>query len=332
MTITFAYLWEAGMKHIDQAIQELIDYKQKESNAAYNNNNLQKYIQLKEEIWELLPGSKVEYVESYNIAAGLLRLVIMVNDIVKVEKWMNVLYFCFPTRLDTGNREAWGGRTYYTLGDFHKAYELLVVAKNKSGGRCFDDADDLKYLKLLKLGPEEFIKQLQASDVSSAHGIKADEKEVTVPPENTLSMAHLSARYDLDDALSLKLNNLSEMGNLLMDNGSYDNAINSFSDALALLPLPTQQWEAGTWLYTAIGEAYYFKHDYENAKNNLYDALNCADSTDSAFTYLRLEQSLYELGDLACAKENLLKAYMLEGNEIFDDEEEKYFNLLLDII
>ncbi len=320
------------MKHIDQAIQELIDMKNNESNAAYDNNDLQKCILLDEEIWALLPEKKTEYGDSFVIASGMLRLLIMEMELDKIGKWIDILKECDLTRLDCGDRENYCARGYFALGDYHKAYELFQLSNKKSDGRYFSKAEDLKYLKLLKLGPEEFIEQLQATDTTPSQGIQAKAVDEPADNENTLSMAHLSARYDLDDALSLKINNLSEMGNLLMDNGSYDKAINFFSDAIALLPLPTQQWEAGTWLYTAIGEAYYFKHDYENAKNNLYDALNCADSTDSAFTYLRLEQSLYELGDLACAKENLLKAYMLEGNEIFDDEEAKYFNLLLDII
>ncbi len=275
---------------------------------------------------------KTDYDESYYTVRGILSLAIIDNDLERLKKWKHMIYLCDPSRPDFGEREYWDAKACFALGDYHKAYELIQLSNKKSSGRSFSGAEDLKYLKLLKLGPEEFIKQLQGSDVSSAQGFKADEKEVTCAPENTLSMAHLTARVDLDSALSLKVNNLSEMGNLLVDSRSYDKAISFFNDALALLPLPIQQWEAGTWLYTAIGEAYYFKGDYENAKNNLYNALNCAGSKDSAFTYLRLGQSLFEFGDLVGAKENLLKAYMLEGNEIFDDEDEKYFNLLLDII
>ena len=46
---------------------------------------------------------------------------------------------------------------------------------------------------------------------------------------------------------------------------------------------------------------------------------------------LRLGQCAYELGKQEAA-EYLMRAYMLAGEEIFEDEDEKYFNLIRPLI
>lgn len=43
---------------------------------------------------------------------------------------------------------------------------------------------------------------------------------------------------------------------------------------------------------------------------------------------LRLGQSAFELGKKERATENLLRAYMLEGKEIFEEDDKKYFEFL----
>lgn len=46
------------------------------------------------------------------------------------------------------------------------------------------------------------------------------------------------------------------------------------------------------------------------------------------FILLRLGQSFLENNDTKQAKEFLLRAYMLEGENIFEEEDEKYFQFL----
>lgn len=50
--------------------------------------------------------------------------------------------------------------------------------------------------------------------------------------------------------------------------------------------------------------------------------------TNNPFILLRVGESAYELDKKELAIENLLSAFMLEGKEIFNEDDKKYFELL----
>lgn len=71
---------------------------------------------------------------------------------------------------------------------------------------------------------------------------------------------------------------------------------------------------------------------FDEAKNALFNARNCPDGVINPFILLRLGQSCLECNELENAKEFLLRAYMLKGDDIFLGEKEKYFELIEDIV
>ncbi|MFF2484333.1 tol-pal system YbgF family protein [Paenibacillus sp. NPDC058071] len=125
---------------------------------------------------------------------------------------------------------------------------------------------------------------------------------------------------------------LCKQGDTLFDKGQTDKAIESYTAALDLVPLPKSEWDTSTWIYTAIGDTYFHNGDYEMAKNNFFNALNCPDGISNPFILLRLGESLFECEELDKAKEYLLRAYMLEGYKIFFTEDDKYIGLIIDMI
>jgi Uncharacterized protein conserved in bacteria len=133
---------------------------------------------------------------------------------------------------------------------------------------------------------------------------------------------------ELSDELYEQIEELSEQGNDLVDEDDFDGALEKFQAALDLLPEPKNQWEAAMWLYASMGDMHLFKEDFESAKTNFYNALNCPDGQESAFVHLRLGEALYELGEEDKALDHLLRAYVLEGPEIFAEEEGYYFDFL----
>jgi tetratricopeptide (TPR) repeat protein len=137
---------------------------------------------------------------------------------------------------------------------------------------------------------------------------------------------------ELENELYEKITALSEKGDMLVEREKYDKAIENYIQGLDLLPSPKDQWEAATWLYTAIGDTYFIMERYDLARDRLLDALNCPDAMENAFIYLRLGQACYELGTLKQAEEYLLRAYMLHGEDIFASEEEKYYLLIKPLI
>jgi len=133
---------------------------------------------------------------------------------------------------------------------------------------------------------------------------------------------------ELSDALYEQIETLSEQGNDLVDEDDFEGALSKFQEAMDLLPDPKNQWEASLWLYASMGDMYLFQEDFDLAKTNFYNALNCPDGQESGFVHLRLGEALYELGEEEKSLDHLLRAYISEGPEIFAEEEEKYFNFL----
>ena len=136
---------------------------------------------------------------------------------------------------------------------------------------------------------------------------------------------------DLPAALADKLDQLSERGNVLLDErGDWHGAIEQWREALTLLPEPKAQWEAWTWLNASIGDAFRTGHALEDAKAALFDALNGPDGHANPFILLRLGETLVDLGDTERGVEYLLRAYMLDGERVFEADGSRYLKLLRD--
>lgn len=133
---------------------------------------------------------------------------------------------------------------------------------------------------------------------------------------------------ELQDDLYERIVDLCNQGDNLVDHFEFEKAIKMYLEALNLIPEPKYNWEASTWVYTALGDTCYMNKDFESAKDFLFDAINCPDGSANPFIMLRLGESLYELGDVNKSKEYLLRAYLLEGYSIFDSEDEKYFDVI----
>jgi len=133
---------------------------------------------------------------------------------------------------------------------------------------------------------------------------------------------------NLSEELNKKIEQLVAEGNVLVDEDDYVSALDKFEDALDLIPNPKNSWEEALWIYASIGDMQVFTEDYESAAENFFNALNCPDAQQNSFLHLRLGQALFELDDKEKALDHLLKAYDIDGEEIFDDEDHKYFEYL----
>ena len=116
-------------------------------------------------------------------------------------------------------------------------------------------------------------------------------------------------------------------GDALAAKGNYAAALNEYWAAWDLLPEPQTEWEAATWILAAIGDANFLGHDYAAARDNLSTAMHCPDAIGNPFLHFRLGQSEFELGNLDRAADELTRAYMGGGEDIFEDAE-KYLAFL----
>ena len=130
---------------------------------------------------------------------------------------------------------------------------------------------------------------------------------------------------ELDDATHERIKDLCAKGDSLAEAGQYGPATAKYAQAWDLLPEPHGQWDAATWILAAIGDAHYHAGDFEQARRALSHAMHCPDAIGNPFLHLRLGEVQYELGNMERAKDELARALILEGKELFKDEDPKYF-------
>ncbi len=132
---------------------------------------------------------------------------------------------------------------------------------------------------------------------------------------------------ELADEIHEQIEQLSTKADALADRERYQEAQKLYQQGIDLLPEPKHDWEAWTWLQSAIGEAYFFEKNYREAIDAFMQAQKGPDGVGNPFIHLRLGQCAYQLGDKKTATEELLRAYMGAGEEIFE-EDELYYNYL----
>ncbi len=124
---------------------------------------------------------------------------------------------------------------------------------------------------------------------------------------------------ELPDAVHAHITTLSERGNIRMEAGLYDQAIAAWEEALAVVPEPKALWDASLWLNASIGDALRSKGDIPAALERFEIATRCADGATNPFVLFSLGACHLDLGQKDQAVDPLLRAYMLEGDEIFAD-------------
>jgi hypothetical protein len=130
---------------------------------------------------------------------------------------------------------------------------------------------------------------------------------------------------ELPDETHTKIQQLCAQGDDLARRLLYEGAVEKYQEALNLLSEPVAQWEAATWIFTAIGDARFLRNNYKDALQPLLDAMKCPKAIGNPFVHLRLGQIQFELGNDILAKDEFARAYMGGGKEIFDTEDPKYW-------
>ncbi|MWP49116.1 MULTISPECIES: tol-pal system YbgF family protein [unclassified Gilliamella] len=137
---------------------------------------------------------------------------------------------------------------------------------------------------------------------------------------------------ELSDELYDQIVSKLEQGDQYAEAGEYNKAIEKYESALNLVPLQKENWEVSLHIYTAMADSYFNLGNYQQANNNYEQALKCPDGLENGYVWLGLGETYYELENMDKAKDALMSAYMLEGKEIFQDEDDKYFSLIQDSI
>jgi tetratricopeptide (TPR) repeat protein len=126
-----------------------------------------------------------------------------------------------------------------------------------------------------------------------------------------------------------KVQRLSAVGDALAHQKKYDEAIRQYQDAWDLLPEPKTDWEAAAWLLAAIGDAYFFSRRFDKSYDVFTAVIaNSAGGLGNPFLHLRRGESLFELGRQDEAADELMRAHMGAGPDVFKTEDPKYLRYL----
>lgn len=141
---------------------------------------------------------------------------------------------------------------------------------------------------------------------------------------------------ELTPQIRTKLEQSAEMGNQFEKEERYEEAIQTWQEGLDLIPEPQQFYSEAIWFLAAIGDVYFQTGIYSQAHKCFDKARGnlSGGGYGNPFIMLRLGESCLEIGDEKNALEYLLRAYMLEGEDIFEpdddgkDDGKKYFDFL----
>ncbi len=136
----------------------------------------------------------------------------------------------------------------------------------------------------------------------------------------------------LNEQIYDQIQSLCTQGDSLADDGCYEQALALYQQALEKIPQPLYDYEASVWIYAAIGDALFFMEQFEQALEAFMQARKCYGGLESAFVLLRIGECYYELEQYDLSREALIGTYMLEGEEIFESEDEKYLMAIADLI
>ena len=129
---------------------------------------------------------------------------------------------------------------------------------------------------------------------------------------------------ELPDVIHEHILQLSAQGDELANGRRFEEAISKYNSAWEMVPEPKTNWNASTWLLAAIGDAAFLGGWHQSARETLEFAMHCPDAIGNPFLHLRLGEALFEQGELDRSADELIRAYMGAGDEIFASEDPKY--------
>src|SRR4249920_3184814 len=96
---------------------------------------------------------------------------------------------------------------------------------------------------------------------------------------------------DLPREVAARIEPLCAEGDRLAEEQHWEEAIQSFKAAHALLPSPPEQWVAGTWILTAMGDTAYLAGNLDTANEMFREiTLSYRGWQQSPFIWLRRGQ------------------------------------------
>jgi tetratricopeptide (TPR) repeat protein len=152
--------------------------------------------------------------------------------------------------------------------------------------------------------------------------------KLTLSPGPHLTTFYFMNATELPSLVHEAIQRFCADGDELAATGNYEDAIGIYNRAWEIVPEPKDQWQASTWILAAIADAAFLAGYKTSAKEALEYAMICPDAVGNPFLHLRLGQVLLDMGEHDRAADELMRAYMGAGAELFATEDQRYLAYL----
>ncbi|MCG8073237.1 MAG: hypothetical protein N0C86_14785 [Candidatus Thiodiazotropha taylori] len=133
---------------------------------------------------------------------------------------------------------------------------------------------------------------------------------------------------ELDSQIHERIKVLCKEGDDLADMKLFEEARSKYIEALKLLPDNPDKWETSTWIYVAVGDTHFQTANFKKMMKCFINAVQCPGGLGNPFIHLRLGQAYFELQEMDKAADELARAYMGAGMDIFMEDDPKYLSFL----
>lgn len=242
--------------------------------------------------WRLLPEPKYKEPASWDIVPDIVKYSIETKNFEYADKFIGLLYICDLDRADSGEREFWAGRLAYAKGDMDIAKELLACSLEKSGGFGIITHKENRVYK-------EFA---QGKGKSAKPKSKLSADKLIDKADKTFA----KKKYEEAEELYLQgLDKIGELEDVDIRGQYYRNA------------------------YTGLGDCHFLKKEYDSAIDYFIKAYNY--DVSNPYINLRIGECYVFLDNEPDAKEYLMRAYMVAGEDIFVGSE-PFFDIIKEMI
>lgn len=130
------------------------------------------------------------------------------------------------------------------------------------------------------------------------------------------------------DKIFAQIRKLQHEGDDHFQKGDFDSAIEAYEEGYSKLPGPKDEQDGAMILLVSIADVHFYQQDFAKACEKYLQALQAVNGLANPYINLRIGQASLELGNEEQAAEYLVRTFMMEGQQIFMDEDPKYWEFV----
>ncbi|MFC2276075.1 MAG: tetratricopeptide repeat protein [Prevotella nigrescens] len=133
---------------------------------------------------------------------------------------------------------------------------------------------------------------------------------------------------ELSEKLYEAITNLLDEGDELVERGKYKEAIAYYEEAMNRLPEPKEDWTLFDTIAICIGDSYYEMGEYIVADRFYTMSLTRGSGIENPYVWYVKGRNLIKLDNKEEGVDALMRAYMLDGTDVFDTDDGEFLSYI----